>query len=307
MSEKGKEAGIAVTAEELARINRFAKKELRAEEVYTFAVKLCDNEVDRDFERFDRAALEKLSELFVGRTGIFDHSWSAGGQTARIYRAEVIEEETRTTAGDKYCWCKGWAYMLRTEKNAELIAEIEGGIKKEESVGCSVERCVCSICGEDINTCAHKKGEVYGGKVCCAELVNAQDAYEWSFVAVPAQPSAGVLKRCGGEDAGTLKTFVKRRGSRANQRELESLEKQAEVGKRYLSELRGEVKRLMLVCEQEADGEAVEKLAEKLDESELKEMEKLYRGKMAKKLGLRTQLTYGEKTKAAEDESDFRV
>ena len=32
MSEKGKEAGIAVTAEELARINRFAKKELRAEE-----------------------------------------------------------------------------------------------------------------------------------------------------------------------------------------------------------------------------------------------------------------------------------
>lgn len=118
MSEKGKEAGIAVTAEELARINRFAKKELRAEEVYTFAVKLCDNEVDRDFERFDRAALEKLSELFVGRTGIFDHSWSAGGQTARIYRAEVIEEKTRTTAGDKYCWCKGWAYMLRTEKNA---------------------------------------------------------------------------------------------------------------------------------------------------------------------------------------------
>ncbi len=72
-------------------------------------MKLCDNEVDRDFERFDRAALEKLSELFVGRTGIFDHSWSAGGQTARIYRAEVIEEETRTTAGDKYCWCKGWA------------------------------------------------------------------------------------------------------------------------------------------------------------------------------------------------------
>ena len=307
MSEKGKEAGIAVTAEELARINRFAKKELRAEEVYTFAVKLCDNEVDRDFERFDRAALEKLSELFVGRTGIFDHSWSAGGQTARIYRAEVIEEETRTTAGDKYCWCKGWAYMLRTEKNAELIAEIEGGIKKEVSVGCSVERCVCSICGEDINTCAHKKGEVYGGKVCCAELVNAQDAYEWSFVAVPAQPRAGVLKRCGGEDAGTLKTLVKRRGSRANQRELESLEKQAEVGKRYLSELRGEVKRLMLVCEQEADGEAIEKLAEKLDESELKEMEKLYRGKMAKKLGLRTQLTYGEKMKAAEDENDFRV
>ena len=149
-----------------------------------------------------------------------------------------------------------------------------------------------------------QRGKVRVLHVCCAELVNAQDAYEWSFVAVPAQPRAGVLKRCGGEDAGTLKTLVKRRGSRANQRELETLEQQAALGKRYLSELRGEVKRLMLVCEQEADGEAIEKLAEKLDESELKEMEKLYRGKMAKK---RTQLTYGEKTKVAEDESDFRV
>ena len=45
-------------AEELVCINRFAKSPLTAEEVYTFAVRLCDNEVDRDFERFDRAALE---------------------------------------------------------------------------------------------------------------------------------------------------------------------------------------------------------------------------------------------------------
>ena len=89
------------------------------------------------------------------------------------------------------------------------------------------------------------------GKACCAELTNAQDAYEWSFVAVPAQPRAGVLKRCGGEENGTLKALVKRRGSRANQKELETLEQQAALGKRYLSELRGEVKRLVLVCEQE--------------------------------------------------------
>ena len=208
MSEKGKEAGIAVTAEELARINRFAKKELRAEEVYTFAVKLCDNEVDRDFERFDRAALEKLSELFVGRTGIFDHSWSAGGQTARIYRVEVIEEETRTTAGDKYCWCKGWAYMLRTEKNAELIAEIEGGIKKEVSVGCSAAKRSCSICGKDAGLCEHERGKYYGGKLCYAVLSDITDAYEWSFVAVPAQRAAGVVKRWAGRE-GSLKAMVR--------------------------------------------------------------------------------------------------
>lgn len=41
--------------EELAYINQFTKSPLTAEEVYFFPVRLCDNEVDRDFERFDRA------------------------------------------------------------------------------------------------------------------------------------------------------------------------------------------------------------------------------------------------------------
>ena len=42
---------------------------------------------------------------------------------------------------------------------------------------------VCNVCGEDILKCTHKKGEVYGSKFCCGELVNPYDAYEWSFVA----------------------------------------------------------------------------------------------------------------------------
>ena len=42
--------------------------------------------------------------------------------------------------------------------------------------------------------CTHKKGEVYGSKLCCGELVNPYDAYEWSFVAVPSQKRAGITK-----------------------------------------------------------------------------------------------------------------
>ena len=123
-----------VGAEELAEINRFTRTPLTAEEVYCFAVRLCDNEVDRDFERFDTETLSALGDLFVGKSGIFDHRWSAEGQTARIYRTEIVTEpETRTAAGDGYCWLKGWAYLLRTEGNAELIREIEGGIKKAVS------------------------------------------------------------------------------------------------------------------------------------------------------------------------------
>ena len=41
---------------ELAAVNAFAKTELTAEQVYTFSVVLCDNEIDRDFEKFCRRA-----------------------------------------------------------------------------------------------------------------------------------------------------------------------------------------------------------------------------------------------------------
>ena len=58
-----------VTREELAIINQFTKRALKEDEVYTFAVRLCDNEVDRDGERFPRATLEELAELFVGKSG----------------------------------------------------------------------------------------------------------------------------------------------------------------------------------------------------------------------------------------------
>ena len=45
-------------ADDLALINQLARRELTADEVYTFAVRLCDNDIDRDFERFDDEALE---------------------------------------------------------------------------------------------------------------------------------------------------------------------------------------------------------------------------------------------------------
>ena len=56
--------------EELALINQFAKTDLTEEQVYTFSVRLCDNEVDRDGERFEPETLEELAGLFVGKCGI---------------------------------------------------------------------------------------------------------------------------------------------------------------------------------------------------------------------------------------------
>lgn len=76
----------------LEDINRLSRASLSAEEVYVFSLCLCDNEVDRDQERFPEKTLEQLAPLFVGKSGLFDHSWSARGQAARLYRTEVVRE-----------------------------------------------------------------------------------------------------------------------------------------------------------------------------------------------------------------------
>lgn len=254
--------------EDLALINRLARRELGPEEVYTFAVRLCDNDIDRDFERFDEGALEELAELFVGVTGVFDHEWSARGQAARIYRAQVVEEPgVRTADGRAYRYLKGWAYMARTGENDALIAEIDAGIKREVSVGCSVERVVCSICGQELAGCPHEKGEEYDGQSCCGVLTGALDAYEWSFVAVPAQRRAGVMKSA-------------------------RLRDEARLGRRYLKGLRRELVRLAGIAEPEAEHELLVKVADKLDEEELLGLSKLFRARAERLLLPETQLRY---------------
>jgi hypothetical protein len=263
-----------VDMEDLKFINRLAKTPLTAEEVYTFSVRLCDNEVDRDWERFDETALSSLGDLLMGKSGIFDHQWSAEGQTARIYRTEVVREAAQVTAaGDGYCYLKGWAYLLRSEKNRDQIAEIEGGIKKEVSIGCSVARSACSICGAESGTCSHVRGERYGGKLCFAELRDPTDAYEWSFVAVPAQRNAGVLKRFGQENG-----------------ELAQLKKQAELGKKYLKQLRREVVRLAMLADDGLDGETFAKAAERLEEPELLALQQAYGASVNKRFPAAPQL-----------------
>ena len=280
-----------LTKEELDQINRFSKAELTADQVYTFSVRLCDNEVDRDFERFGTEDLDRLGELFLGKSGIFDHQWSAKGQTARIYRTEVVREPgTVTAAGDEYRWLKGWAYLMRTEKNQELITEIEGGIKKEVSVGCSMGRSVCSVCGAENGACGHVKGQMYGEKLCFMELKDPKDAYEWSFVAVPAQPRAGVVKRFGSE--GT---------------ELRMLRKQAELGRKYLHWLRREVVRLAMLADDGLDGQVFAGVAEKLEEPELLELRKTYEARVNSRFPASAQLCRQPRTPEKHDESMFLV
>ena len=156
----------AVTDDEMALINAYSRRTLTKDEVYVFGVVLCDNDIDRDNERFTVESLFELEKLFVGKTGIFDHSPTAKNQTARIFACSVESVDGRKTAnGDDYFRLTARAYIPKTKGNEEIIQAIDSGILKEVSIGCAAGEVRCGICGENINHCAHIKGETYGGKL----------------------------------------------------------------------------------------------------------------------------------------------
>lgn len=272
-------ASGAPTAAQLEAIQAQARKKLTPEEVYVFSVRLCDDQVDRDFEKFDTEALPELARLFVGKTGICDHQWSSQSQICRIFETQVVREEQGS-------YIRAWAYMRRGGSADEVIADIEAGIKKEVSVGCSVAKRVCSVCGAGEGCCQHVRGQMYGDRLCFTELREPVDAYEWSFVAVPAQREAGVVKRFG-QDGG----------------EAALLRKQAALGRKYLQELRKEVVRLAMLADDGLDGSVLGKAMDRLEEPELLELKRGYEVQAARRFPAAPQL----RRKCAEERGDETV
>ena len=274
--------GGVPTAVQLEAINAQAKGTLTAEQVYVFSLRLCDDQVDRDGERFDTAALPGLAKLFIGKTGIVDHKWSSDSQVARIFATEVVKEE-----GVSYI--KAWAYIRRGGHADEVIADIEAGIKKEVSVGCAMGRAVCSICGGEYGTCGHVKGESYDGAVCCAILKEPMDAYEFSFVAVPAQRSAGVLKALGCSKR-CLKELADEFGVQAEYRQLF---KQAQLGMQYQKLLGDEVVKLCLSLSLGIEEPVLRSIVSKVSAEDLMKMKGALQARMEEMYPVKCQLPGG--------------
>ena len=306
------------TDDELKLINAYTRRELKADEVYVFSVVLCDNDVDRDNERFTVESLFELEKLFVGKTGIFDHDPSARNQTARIFACSVESAgEKKTATGDDYFCLKARAYIPVSQDTAGVITAIDSGIIKEVSVGCSVGKTVCSICGEDINFCSHKKGEIYNGRLCCGELREPSDAYEWSFVAVPSQRQAGVTKSAKRKEI-TMEEILKRfektgavtlgDNERAKLRDyIDNLKVSAKDGVYYRDSLTSEVVRLSAAVQPEISRDTMECITKTLSVVQLNELKTAFENKLGEGFMPKPQLFGTKNKKNSESNREFSI
>lgn len=310
--------------QDLEKINAYTRRKFEESEVYIFSVVLCDNDVDRDYERFTVEALFEMEKLFVGKTGICDHDPKAENQKARIFECKVEAVQGRTTAtGDEYFRLVAKAYMPKTEENAAMISRIDSGICKEVSVGCASKKRTCSVCSRDTYSggCHHIGGKAYDGEVCYFELSDITDAYEWSFVAVPAQRAAGVIKshnKKSRKDAFTMNDILKSLNqgeavtlsieeSRRLADYLTRLEKRAEQGDEYREELEKEVLRFSAMVQPEITEKTMTKALGVLDTKELREFLAAYKEKAKKKMFSAAQLTTAGKAESAADNTEFSI
>lgn len=212
---------LECTDEDLKKINKYTLAPVKAEDVFIFKATMADNEQDdRNFMPFNLKALQDLKKLYPGKTMLKDHSRRADNQIARVYDTELVQNPNKTTElGELHTELVAKIYMIKTDSNKDLIAEIKGGIKKEVSTSTVPNKMVCNICKGDGRRCRHWPGVEYtvedgsstGTKKRCKMLLDgAKEAYELSFVAVPAQPRAGTHKSIGfAKDADDIEEEIK--------------------------------------------------------------------------------------------------
>lgn len=324
-----------VTKDDLQKINKYTRRNFKEDEVYTFSLVLCDNDIDRDYERFTVEALFELEKMFLGKTGIFDHNPKAENQSARIYECKVEAVNGKKTAyGDDYFRLTAKAYIPVSKNTENLILSIDSGILKEVSIGCSVGEKLCSVCGKEQGECHHIKGKKYGNDLCCYLLNNPTDAYEWSFVAVPAQKQAGVIK--------ALKNYKEKIMEKNNSNKilkamnensqkafelleksegvffdgdnctelsdmLKRLEKEAEWGREYKEDLCRSFLRLSAIVQPEVSKETALSLTEKLNIPQLKEFICAYEKKAENFLPVRPQLYAAKRDKTDKQNKAFEI
>lgn len=321
-SEVIKSHSLGATPEEMEMINKYTRRPYTADEVYVFSVILCDNDIDRDFERFTVEALFEMEKLFVGKTGICDHNPKALNQSARLFDCKVeARQDKKTLTGDEYFCLVGRAYMPKTPENEPLISRIESGICKEVSVGLSAKSRVCSVCSSEDRGCNHIPGHTYSGKLCYFELSQINDAYEWSFVAVPAQREAGVVKcfeNQDGKEIYTMKDIMKNlesadgvvlsvEDSKRLLGYIKRLEKRASAADEMRDELEQEVLRLSVASESGISKGTMKNALCGLSVSELREFAAVFRKRAEKVYAPKPQLSVKKDEKPEGKNTEFRI
>ena len=196
------------TEEELTKIKKYYKK-ANNENVAVFEFSLCNTIPDRQDDIFTETSIDTMAKTSVGKQLINGHDTDkdAIGKIFDSYvkNVDYVGEDGKEYTNVKTGFIK--AYIPRTKRLADVIEDLETGMKEFTSPGFTIKKVICSICGKDyINSdCSHYKGEVYDGQKCYT-LLEVKECIEASLVYLGAQFYSQIIKTIqGGSNMDELK------------------------------------------------------------------------------------------------------
>jgi hypothetical protein len=211
------------TNEQLAKINKLAKRTLSADEVFVFPGKLAGDMIipDRYVQLTHELLRVFLNNAQSGVSLLLDHSWHADGlwglggrpraaiPYGRTFDARLdkssIDGETVELNADHYI-VRGMS--IDGVSTDDLIAGIESGTLFDSSIGFNYNVGACSVCGENYfnsDKCEHRAGKTYEVEIdgvnknvlCYIKAQPPGALWENSLVFDGAYPTAGVLSKAG--------------------------------------------------------------------------------------------------------------
>lgn len=153
-------AGIKTTPSrptdaQLALINQFTRRPFTAEELYVGQLRLANNAIDRDNERFSEEVLTRFAATAIRKTMLFDHSRETqDGAVGKFFDVTIeklaLQQANAETGEDLVlpanvteAWflCP-WFYVPVKGVDEQVIVKIDAGIHDFASIGFRCESCV---------------------------------------------------------------------------------------------------------------------------------------------------------------------
>jgi hypothetical protein len=190
-------SGVEVTPDILAKINKYALRELTVEEIFVRKYLMAHNAVDRDNERFAEALLDDFARTMPGKSLLNGHDRYTLplGLFFDAATEEMTPEQFTTITGEEARLPEGiqtvkvlygWIYMLKSDFNTPMTANIDAGIYRHASIG---------FRASDLKPV---KGQF--DNILFWEYVPPGEALEGSIVWLGAQPGATAQKKHGGAE-----------------------------------------------------------------------------------------------------------
>ena len=157
-----------------------------------------------------------------------------------------------------------------------------------------MKRKVCGLCGKE--RCGHEKGKEYPEGLGHLVLLEPTDAYECSFVAVPAQREAGVTK-----------SFLQGEREAALERRVRELEEKARWGEAYRESLERDVLRCAALAQPDLPASVMKSAMRGLSLGELSQLGKSYQAMVQETMPLKPQLAAEDREKRPDSNGEYRI